>query len=158
GLEQVARFVNQRRLYTHGRLRATTVKIMQDGVMEVQTAALLKPYVGKGGQKGLTMIEPELLKTIVTALDKEGFQVHFHAIGDAAIRECLAAGEAGRAANGARDSRHHIAHLELFDPADIPRFRQLGVVANFQPLWAFADGYITDLTLPFLEPERRRWI
>jgi predicted amidohydrolase YtcJ len=158
GMEQVARFVDQRRRYTHGRLRATTVKIMQDGVMEVQTAALLRPYVGKGGQKGLTMIEPAALNGIVTALDREGFQVHFHAIGDAAIRECLDAIEAARRANGARDSRHHIAHLELFDPADIARFRQLGVIANFQPLWAFADGYIKDLTLPYLEPERQRWI
>jgi predicted amidohydrolase YtcJ len=158
GMEQIPRFVDQRHRFTHGRLRATTVKIMQDGVMEVQTAALLKPYLGKGGQKGLTMIEPQKLKTIVTALDKEGFQVHFHAIGDAAIRECLDAVEAARRANGARDSRHHIAHLELFDPADISRFRTLGVVANFQPLWAFADGYIKDLTLPFLEPERQRFI
>jgi predicted amidohydrolase YtcJ len=158
GMEQIARFVDQRRRFTHGRLRATIIKIMQDGVMEVQTAALLKPYLGKGGQKGLTMIEPEKLDSIVTALDKEGFQVHFHAIGDAAIRECLDAVEAARRANGARDSRHHIAHLELFDPVDISRFRTLGVVANFQPLWAFADGYIKDLTLPLLEPERQRWI
>ncbi|HYV84618.1 MAG TPA: amidohydrolase [Patescibacteria group bacterium] len=158
GLEQIPRFIDQRRRYTHGHLRATTVKIMQDGVMEVQTAALLKPYLGKGGQKGLTMIEPAALNTIVTALDREGFQVHFHAIGDAAIRECLDAVQAARRVNGARDSRHHIAHLELFDPADIARFRQLGVIANFQPLWAFADGYIKDLTLPFLEPERQRWI
>jgi predicted amidohydrolase YtcJ len=158
GMEQIARFVDQRRRFSRGRLRATTVKIMQDGVMEVQTAALLKPYLGKGGQKGLTMIEPARLNAIVTALDKEGFQVHFHAIGDAAIRECLDAVEAARRANGARDSRHHIAHLELLDPADISRFRALGVVANFQPLWAFADGYIKDLTLPYLEPERQRWI
>jgi predicted amidohydrolase YtcJ len=158
GLEQVAKFVDQRHRFTRGNLRATTVKVMQDGVMEVQTAAVLKPYVGKGSQTGLVMIEPEKLKEVVTALDKEGFQVHFHAIGDAAIRQCLDAVEAARRANGARDSRHHIAHIELFHPADIPRFRQLDVVANFQPLWAYADGYITDLTLPFLEPERRRWL
>ena len=52
------------------------------------------------------------------------------------------------------DHRHHIAHLQLIDPADIPRFRRLGVVANFQPLWAYADPYITDLTIPFLGPKR----
>jgi predicted amidohydrolase YtcJ len=158
GEEQIAGFLESRRKYTHGHVRATTVKIMQDGVMEVQTAALLRPYLGKPGVKGLTMVEPEALKRAVTALDKEGFQVHFHAIGDAAIRECLDAVEAARRQNGGRDSRHHISHLELFDPTDIPRFRQLGVVANFQPLWAFADDYITKLTLPFLEPERARWI
>jgi predicted amidohydrolase YtcJ len=158
GLEQIPGFLDQRRRYTHGNLRATTVKIMQDGVMEVQTAAMLQPYLGKGDARGLTMIDPEKLKEYVTALDKEGFQVHFHAIGDAAIRECLDAVEAARRANGARDSRHHLAHIQLFNPSDIPRFRQLGVVANFQPLWAYADGYITDLTLPFLDKERQRWI
>ena len=158
GDEQIAGFIEARKKYTRGRVRATTVKIMQDGVMEVQTAALLKPYLGHPGVVGLTMVEPEALKRAVTHLDKERFQVHFHAIGDAAIRECLDAVEAARRANGARDARHHIAHIELFDPADIPRFRELGVVANFQPLWAFADDYMTKLTLPALEPERARWI
>src|SRR5262245_18704221 len=131
---------------------------MQDGVMEVQTAAMLQPYKGKGSARGLEMVEPEALKKYVTILDRDGFQVHFHAIGDAAIRHCLDALEAARRANGPRDSRHHISHLEIFNPADIPRFRALGVVANFQPLWAFADDYMVKLTLPFLEPERARWI
>jgi len=158
GEEQIAGFLEERRKYTKGRVRATTIKIMQDGVMEVQTAAMLEPYKGKPGARGLEMVEPEALKKYVTRLDKEGFQVHFHAIGDAAIRHCLDALEAARRANGARDSRHHISHLEIFNPADIPRFRALGVVANFQPLWAFADDYIVKLTLPFLEPERARWI
>jgi predicted amidohydrolase YtcJ len=158
GEEQVPGMIALRKKFTRGRLRATTVKIMQDGVMEVQTAAVLKPYVGKPGGLGLTMIDPAALKRYVTRLDKEGFQVHFHAIGDAAIRHCLDAVEDTRRANGDRDARHHISHLELFHPADIPRFRQLGVVANFQPLWAYADGYIKDLTLPFLDPERARWL
>ncbi len=158
GEEQIPALLAARKKYTRGHVRATTVKIMQDGVIEVQTALVLKPYVGKPGVYGLRMVEPEALKRAVTRLDKEGFQVHFHAIGDAAIRECLDAVEAARLANGARDSRHHISHLELFDPADIPRFRQLGVIANFQPLWAYADDYITDLTVPFLEPERARWL
>ncbi len=158
GAEQIAGFLEARRKYTKGRLRATTVKIMQDGVMEVQTAAMLEPYKGKPGVRGLEMVDPEALKGYVTRLDKEGFQVHFHAIGDAAIRHCLDAIEAARRANGPRDSRHHISHLEIFNPADIPRFRALGVVANFQPLWAFADDYMVKLTLPMLEPERARWL
>jgi predicted amidohydrolase YtcJ len=158
GEEQIAGFLEARRKYTRGRLRATTVKIMQDGVMEVQTAAMLEPYKGKGNERGLEMVDPEALKKDVAHLDREGFQVHFHAIGDAAIRHCLDAVEAARVANGPRDSRHHISHLEIFNPADIPRFRALGVVANFQPLWAYADDYMEKLTLPFLEPERARWI
>jgi predicted amidohydrolase YtcJ len=144
--------------YTNGRLQATSVKIMQDGVMENQTAGLLEPYIGEASGRGESMVDPEALKKIVTRLDAEGFQVHFHAIGDGAIRECLDSVEAAQTSNGKRDHRHHISHIQLFDPEDIPRFRELGVVANFQPLWATADPYITDLTLPFIGPERGRWL
>jgi len=155
---QIGQFRTLRDQYTKGRVRATTVKIMQDGVMENFTAAMLEPYDGKGDTRGIPMVEPEALKTAVTALDAEGFQVHFHAIGDAAIRQSLDAVEAALRANGDLGHRHHISHLELIDPADVRRFRELGVVANFQPLWAFADSYITELTVPFIGPERARWL
>ncbi|MDH5306313.1 MAG: amidohydrolase [Myxococcales bacterium] len=158
GLEQLEELVARRAQFTRGRLRATSVKIMQDGVMENHTAVLLEPYVGLPGVRGIPMLEPEALERAVTALDREGFQVHFHAIGDGAIRQSLDAVEAARAANGDRGNRHHISHIQLFHPDDIPRFRELDVVANFQPLWAYADEYITELTLPFLEPERARYM
>lgn len=158
GVEQIEQFKTLREQYTKGRVRATTVKIMQDGVMENYTAAMLEPYIGQGDNKGIPMVEPEALKSAVTALDAADFQVHFHAIGDAAIRQALDAVEAALAENGNLGHRHHISHLELIDPADIPRFRELHVVANFQPLWAFADSYITDLTIPFIGPERSRWL
>jgi predicted amidohydrolase YtcJ len=158
GTEQIGQFKTLRDQYTKGRVRATTVKIRQDGVMENFTAAMLEPYTGKGDTRGIPMVEPEVLKTAVTALDAEGFQVHFHAIGDAAIRQSLDAVDAALQKNGNLGHRHHISHLELIDPADVPRFRRLGVVANFQPLWAFADSYITDLTVPFIGPERSRWL
>ncbi|MEX2496345.1 MAG: amidohydrolase [Woeseia sp.] len=154
GEEQIERFRNIREHYTKGRVRATTVKIMQDGVMENFTAAMLEPYEGKGDTRGIPMVPPDALKSAVTALDADGFQVHFHAIGDAAIRQSLDAVEAALLANGNSGNRHHISHLQLIDPQDVPRFRTLGVVANFQPLWAFADSYITDLTVPFIGPER----
>jgi len=154
GLEQIAAMEQRRDQFTRGHVRATSVKIMQDGVMENYTAALLEPYLVAGSPRGIPMVEPEMLKRAVTALDAKGFQVHFHAIGDAAIRQCLDAAQAARTSNGPRGLRHHISHLQLIDPADIPRFRELGVVANFQPLWAFADDYITELTLPFLGKER----
>lgn len=154
GLEQIAAMEQRRDQFTRGHVRAISVKIMQDGVMENYTAALLEPYLVAGSPRGIPMVEPEMLKRAVTALDAKGFQVHFHAIGDAAIRQCLDAVQAARASNGPRGLRHHISHLQLIDPADIPRFRELGVVANFQPLWAFADDYITELTLPFLGKER----
>jgi predicted amidohydrolase YtcJ len=157
GEEQLPALIEARRNATRGRVRATTVKIFQDGVIEAQTAALLEPYVGTDGDTGMALIDPALLERYVTRLDAEGFQVHFHAIGDAAIRHCLNAVEAARDKNGVRDSRHHISHIQLFHPDDIPRFRELGVAANFQPLWAYADEYINELTLPILYPGAERW-
>jgi hypothetical protein len=158
GEAQIPDFIRARKEYTRGRLRAHAVKIFQDGVIESKTAAVLEPYRGRDGGHGMALVDPEELKRIVTRIDREGFQVHFHAIGDAAIRQALDAFEAARRANGARDSRHHVSHIELFHPDDIPRFRELGVVANFQPLWARADSYINELTLPILPPETHRWI
>ena len=156
---QVSRFEEARRQHTRGRVHATAVKIFQDGVLETGTAALKEPYLDAApGFRGELMNAQPRLDAAVTRLDALGFQVHFHAIGDHAIRSCLDAVEAARRANGSRDARHHVAHLELVDPADIPRFRALGVAANFQPLWAYADAYITDLTLPRIGAARGRWL
>ncbi len=154
---QVDELVQRRARYQAEGIRADAAKIFADGVIESGTAALLEPYLDFG-HRGDLNFPPEVLDRIVGRLDKEGFQIHIHAIGDRGIRASLDAFEKARAANGPRDSRHHIAHIELFHPDDIPRFRSLGVVANFQPLWAFADTYITDLTEPQLGPERSRWL
>ncbi len=83
--------------------------------------------------------------------------MHFHAIGDRAVREALDAIEAAVTANGRRDSRHHIAHLQVVHPEDVPRFRALGVAANMQSLWAALEPQMVDLTLPFLGPPRDAW-
>ena len=155
GLEQIDRIKRLRREYASALIDPGTVKIMQDGVLENYTAVLLQPYLKKPGNvRGIPMVEPGFLKDAVARLDAEGFQVHFHAIGDGAVREALDAIEAARRRNGDLGHRDHISHLELIDPADVPRFRDLGVIANFQPLWAYADDYITQLTVPFLGPER----
>ncbi|MEO8277815.1 MAG: amidohydrolase [Thermoanaerobaculia bacterium] len=138
-------------------VRATAVKLFADGVIEGGTAALLEPYIGGRSGTGIANWTAEDLSKVVVALDRERFQIHVHAIGDRAIRDTLDALAAARAANGVRDARPLIAHLQLFAPVDIPRFRDLGVIADFQPLWAFEDTYIKDLTAPFLGPERMRW-
>jgi predicted amidohydrolase YtcJ len=160
GLEQIDNIKRLRSEYTKGRLDVGAVKIMQDGVMESYTAVVLEPYKlpGKKGVQGIPMVEPELLKKAVTRLDKDGFQVHFHAIGDLAVRQALDAIEAARIANGDLGHRHHIAHLQLIHPDDQPRFRKLGVTANFQPLWAYADEYITELTLPFISRQTASYL
>ena len=139
GEEQIADLIHRRAAAPQGRFTAGTVKIMQDGVCENLTAALLEPY-SDSSEHGHSNVDPAALKRYVTLLDREGFQIHVHAIGDRGMREALDAFGAARDANGGSDRRHHIAHLQLIHPADIPRFQQLGIVANMQPLWAAADS------------------
>jgi predicted amidohydrolase YtcJ len=158
GPSEAGRLAKLREIYRGPHLKSTTAKIFVDGVIESHTAALLEPYLDRPGDRGLPLIEPEPYNKLAVALDAAGFQIHVHAIGDRAIRMTLDAFEAARRANGAKDLRHHICHLELIDPADIPRFKALGVVANFQSLWAWPDPYITKLTIPILGPERSRWL
>jgi predicted amidohydrolase YtcJ len=158
GVAQISRLQELRQKYQGARLRANAVKIFADGVIEARTAAVLEPYLDKPGDFGKANFAPQAFNRLVTALDRENFQIHIHAIGDRAIRMALDAFDSAKVANGSRDARHHIAHLELFNPQDIPRFRQLGVIANFQPLWAYADSYITELTEPALGPDRSRWL
>ncbi len=158
GVEQVAELRESFRSDGGHGLSATAAKIFVDGVIEARTAALVEPYLGGEGGTGVANFEPDVLDGIVTALDAAGFQVHFHAIGDRGVRLALDAVAAARRANGAHGTRPQIAHLELVRPEDVPRFRELGVVADFQPLWAFPDPYVTELTLPVLGPERSRWI
>ncbi|MEM8501136.1 MAG: amidohydrolase family protein [Pseudomonadota bacterium] len=136
------------------RFRLRTVKIFADGVLEGETAALVDPYVGKNGSKGNLTFPADELRRIITELDGQGVQVFTHAIGDGAVRATLDAIENAKADNGSTDLRHHISHLQLIHPDDLPRFAQLDVVANFQALWAYPDEYITELNLPVLGQQR----
>ena len=161
GAEQIPELVERRTTWSRGRFRATSIKIMQDGIVENFTAGMLAPYLdGAGGttdNAGLSMVDPAALRSHVSALDALGFQVHIHAIGDRAVREALDAFEVARAINGPLDNRHHIAHLQVIHPADVGRFAQLGVTANLQALWATLEDQMVDYTLPFLDPERAGW-
>jgi predicted amidohydrolase YtcJ len=154
----LARLRDWRTRYATRHVLPTAAKLFQDGVIESGTAALLAPYLGRRGGAGTPIRDQVTLDRLTAALDREGFQIHVHAIGDRAIRMTLDALARARAANGPRDARPAIAHLELIDPADIPRFRALGVVANFQPLWADGDEYLTRMTEPYLGPARSRWL
>jgi predicted amidohydrolase YtcJ len=134
-------------------VHATAVKLFADGVAESRTAYLLEPYEG-GSDRGSPNFAPERLAAIATRLDHDGFQLHFHAIGDAAVRDTLDAIAAARAANGPRDARDQIAHLQLVDPADWPRFASLGVFADVQALWACPEDYVMKLDVPALGAAR----
>lgn len=156
---EVARLARIRAGHTQpGRLTMSQAKLYADGVIEARTAALLAPYLDRPGDAGPLVYPPEELAARVAALDAAGFDLHLHAIGDRAIRVSLDALQHAKAANNPRERRAVISHLELFDPADIPRFRREGVIASAQPLWAQADDYITDLTIPGLGPTRSRWL
>ncbi len=136
----------------------TAAKFFADGVIEAKTAAVLAPYLNSGGSTGVANFRQGQMDSLMTRIDRAGIQIHVHAIGDRGIRMTLDAIDAAARANGPRDRRPIITHLQLFDPADIPRFKASGVIASFQPLWAFADKYITDLTIPILGPDRSRWL
>ncbi|MFC9730274.1 amidohydrolase [Streptomyces roseolus] len=161
GAEQIAELVDRRRRLTSGLFRAGSVKIMQDGIAENFTAAMTSPYLdGCGcatGNTGLSFVDPGALRGYVTELDALDFQVHFHALGDRAVREALDAVEAAVAANGRRGNRHHLAHLQVVHPGDVPRFAALGAIANIQPLWAAHEPQMDELTIPFLGEERAAW-
>lgn len=161
GVEQIPILQERRERYRGGRFAATSIKIMQDGVAENFTAAMLEPYCDGHGHptdnSGISFVDPEVLSEAVPLLDADGFQVHFHAIGDRAVRQCLDAVARAVERNGRRDNRHHIAHIQVVHPDDIPRFRELGVAANMQSLWATYEPQMVDLTLPFLGEPRSAW-
>ncbi|WP_274556408.1 amidohydrolase [Streptomyces spiramyceticus] len=158
GAEQIPELAARRAELSHGRFRAGSVKLMVDGVAETGTAALIDPYLDSCGcataNRGTSFIDPAALCAYVTELDALGFQAHFHALGDRAVRDALDAVEAARTANGTRDTRPHLAHLQIVHPDDIGRFRQLGATANIQPLWASHEPQMDELTIPFLGEER----
>ena len=158
---QIPELVAKRERFAIGRLRCGSVKFMLDGVAENFTAAMTVPYRDAHGHpttnRGLSFVDPAALPGYVTALDALGFQAHFHALGDRAVRDALDAVAAARAANGFLDTRPHLAHLQVVHPDDVPRFQALGATANMQPLWAAHEPQMDDLTLPFLEPGPAGW-
>jgi predicted amidohydrolase YtcJ len=160
GADQVADLRERRVQLSGRRFRATSVKIMQDGVPENGSAAMLDPYLdGRGsptGNRGHSYVEAAQLREHVSALDAAGFQVHVHAIGDRAVREALDAVAEARLRNGPTDNRHHIAHVQVVHPDDVPRFAAVGAAATIQPLWAAYDQQMVRLTLPVLGEERSR--
>jgi predicted amidohydrolase YtcJ len=161
GAEQIPELVERRAAYTHGRLDAGSVKVMQDGIGENFTAAMTQPYRDACGcrtsNRGLSFVDPVALGEHVTSLDRHGFQVHVHAIGDRAVGEALDAFASARRTNGDRGNRHHIAHVQVIHPDDRPRFAELDVAANIQPLWAHLDDQMAEFNLPFFDEAAGEW-
>ncbi|WP_209325709.1 amidohydrolase [Brevibacterium renqingii] len=140
-----------------GRFRTTSVKFMLDGIVESRTAAMSREYSCSCGGFGTSYFTREHLEASFAALDAAGFDIHCHAIGDAAVGAALDA-FAAIGSVPTSDRRHHIAHVQVVDPVDVPRFAELGVTANLQALWACFDQQMIDLNIPFLGPERTGWL
>lgn len=139
GIAQIAAMRAARDAIHSKRLRADAAKIFVDGEIELHSAALLAPYIDAPGQRGATLLDTALLNELVARLDRDGFDVHMHVMGDRAVRAGLDAIASAMAANGMRDRRHELAHDEVIAPNDLPRFAALGVIANMQPAWAWND-------------------
>jgi predicted amidohydrolase YtcJ len=160
GLTQVPFLQERREIAPEGAFRATTVKVMVDGVCETFTAAMSRAYLGEPGRNGThrgdLFLEPDQLREAVSVLDSDGFQVHFHAIGDRAITTTLDAIEAlGETRRGV--NRHHLAHLQFIAPSDLDRFAALDAGATFQPLWACNDPQMQEHTIPFVGEDLTDW-
>ncbi len=156
---RIAELKRWRDKYDGKTLRVNSVKLWCDGVIETETAALLEPYLSEKKTErntGMLNFPQEVLNAVIARLDAEGFQIHIHAIGDAAVRASLNGHAYAQTNNGWRDRRHHIAHLELIHPDDFNRFRDMNIIANYQPFWAYRDKYITEQTEPKLGPVRSR--
>ncbi|OLE71323.1 MAG: hypothetical protein AUG74_06545 [Bacteroidetes bacterium 13_1_20CM_4_60_6] len=149
--------------YAHGLISVTSVKVYCDGVMEypAQTGAMLKPYnvntgtLDKPVWRSGTATGPEPscsdARQGFVELDRAGWQIHVHAIGDRATREALDNFQAAIERNGARDLRHTITHLEAIDAADVPRFARLGVIASMSLQWARRDAYTVNGTAGYID-------
>ncbi len=161
GLEQIDDLIARRTRVREAApwLRASTVKVMVDGVAENFTAAVSSPYLDAHGHAtgncGHSFIDPSQLREAVQRLDAAGFQAHFHALGDRAVTEALDAVEHAYKTNGPLDNRHHLAHLQMIRISDVPRFARLRAAANLQALWAQAEPQMIELTIPFLDESLR---
>jgi predicted amidohydrolase YtcJ len=135
-----------------------SAKFFLDGVLENRTAVMIEDYSDAEGGNAALMFDEEHLKQLFIAFDAARYQLHVHVIGDGSARVALDDIAAARAVNGPWPSLHQLAHVQMIDPADIPRFRELGVVANIQPLWARCEPSVTEVALPMVGEARGRWM
>lgn len=156
GMEQLPALLEAAKWGRDHGLRTNSVKIFLDGVIPQHTAAMLEPYEGSA-DRGELEISPDALRQAIVAIDALGMQVHLHAIGDRATRVGLDAFDAARKANGDRDTRDMISHMNVVDPQDQPRFGKLHVNAIFQPYWASHEPYM-ELAIKNIGPRRSQWI
>lgn len=139
-VENIARASAMAEKYNSEMLWSGRVKMFMDGVLDAWTAVMVDDYADRQGERGTPLFTAEHFNAVSTAADKSGLQISVHAIGDGAVRMTLDGFEAASTANGARDNRHRIEHIEVVHPDDIDRFNELGVIASMQPIHAPGNG------------------
>ncbi len=157
--EQIEKFAEARGRDDAGdTFKISTIKIFADGVVEGGTAYLTEPYAcgsGKGSDyRGAPIWDPEILYQAISKIERNGFQIHVHSIGDGATKDVLDAFEHSTKSGNRFDLRHSVAHLQLVDPEDICRFKDLGVVAAANPYWFMKDDYYYSIQTRYLGSER----
>lgn len=155
--EQLKELQDLRETYASEMVSLHSAKFFLDGVLENGTAVLLEPRCDSGGNAEL-MFSQEQINEYFAAFDRAKFQLHVHTIGDGAVRAAVDGIEYAQHQNGKWDSRHQLAHLQVVNLADIPRFRELGILANFQTLWAQPIPEMDVIANAVLGPERNKWI
>ncbi|MHB8772278.1 MAG: amidohydrolase [Syntrophales bacterium] len=154
GPEQVDRLIALRESYGSALVRPFAAKIFLDGVLESHTAYLSAPYEDQPDHRGALVWPEENFRAVVSALDRQGFDLHVHAVGDTAIATALDAFAAVGRLSGVAGRRHQVAHLDLLTSADMDRLRELAVIANMQPVWFYEDESFREVILPAIGPER----
>jgi predicted amidohydrolase YtcJ len=147
-----------RRAYRSAMVKMHSAKFFVDGVFENRTAAMIEDYADEAGGNAPVMFAEDHLAELFTAFDAARFQIHVHVIGDRAARVALDALETARTRNAPWPSLHQLAHVQVLDPVDIPRFHKLGVVANIQPLWARHEPSVDSVALPMVGERRGQWM
>jgi predicted amidohydrolase YtcJ len=133
------------------------VKFFMDGVVDSRTAYMLEDYPGHPGHRAEPLFSPERFAEVASEVDRRGLQIAVHAIGDGAVRNTIDGMKAAQEANGRRDSRHRIEHIELIDRTDVPRLAELGITASIQPPHApGAMDFALEPTISLFHPHRRR--
>lgn len=156
-LPELERAEDMRARFSDEWLSSGFVKFFMDGVIDSRTAYMLDDYVDRPGHRSLPLFEPGRFAEIATEVDRRGMQIAVHAIGDGAVNTTISGMAAARRANGERDARHRIEHIELIDRADVPRLAEFGITASVQPCHApGAMDFPVEPTMSMIGAERHR--
>jgi len=136
-------------------LKVHSAKFFIDGVFENRTTTMLADYSDAAGGNAPPLFAPEQISDLFAAFDSARFQIPCHVIGDRAVRAALDGLAAAPRANGHWPSLHQMAHVQCIDPVDLPRFAELGAMANIQPFRA-RHAPSVDLALNMIGPDRGR--